>query len=227
MPRILFRLAIVAALVGGCSVAADPSSGAAAAVAVGSQTPLIIYATPAPSGTVVDGALPPVEPTVEPDPTIERDLTVEPDPAQTLAALTPLGDYASVGDWAVSITKVKWHANRDLAEVHGFYDDNEVPSGMNAVMVYVKAQYMGSGRESLDAQYLLRAVGASGVEYSTFESPNCGVMPEPNPDATVRQGAWVTGWGACWVVDLADVESLTAFVAPMWGGDVVAEFALR
>lgn len=186
-----------------------------------------VYLTPEPTLTpTTPAATATPEPTPEPTPTLKPSSTPEPTPEPP--TMTPLNTFATVGDWDVRITKVNWDAAKALKSANQFNDP--IPAGMTAVMVYVEGKYNGDGREKLDVGFFLRSVGPQGVEYTTFSDPTCGVMPDPDLDMdgpTVRKGATVKGWGACWVVDDADLVGLTAFADPFLSDDGIVAFALR
>lgn len=88
------------------------------------------------------------------------------------------------------------------------------PAGSQDVMVAVTATYNGSGSSHLDSGFILRAVGTANVAYTTFDSPTCGVLPDPDlylDDPEVFAGGTVSGNAACWVVPSSDVSSLVMF----------------
>jgi hypothetical protein len=96
-------------------------------------------------------------------------------------------------------------------------------------MVAVSGTWNGKGSSHLDSGFALRAVGASNVAYTTFDSHNCGVLPDPNldlDDPQVFTGGTVSGNGACWAVRSSDVSSLVMFSSPFLVNKEVF-FALR
>jgi len=211
--KLALGLAALALVAMGC--AAPPTTADAVPTAT-------LLATTAPVPTATPDTRPP---SAAPRPTWEPSAPDEVVPADPLVAR--LGETVPVGDWAVAITKVNWNARAALKKANMFNDP--APKGTTPVMVYIKATYMGTGRASIgfDAGYSLRGLGlGSATEYTTFENPTCGVTPDPDPSKTVRTGGTVVGWAACWVVDNADLDTLTAFWAPS-SGPIEVGFTLR
>lgn len=222
--RILAAGALVvsaAACSGGTSVATPP------AAAVAQPTPQIVYVTPAPTVAPVVVATP--EPTVQPvgdltadDPTIDESVDESLD-----TPLTPLGQWATVGDWNVRFTKVNWNAGAALKKANMFND--RIPKGKTAVMAWVEAKFNGTGREEFDFMGNLKAYSADGTEYTQFDGTTCGVMPKP--DMTIdapklRHNGVAKGWGACFIVPNSQVKSLTAFDDD-WNAEETVDFKLR
>ena len=99
-------------------------------------------------------------------------------------------------------------------------------------MAWVEYKYLGTDREAFDPMFTLRAVGPSGVEYTQFEDPSCGVLPNPDigmKDPKLRHGGTSKGW-VCWTVESEDANpKLTAFTEFLtdFDGENYAEFALK
>jgi hypothetical protein len=102
------------------------------------------------------------------------------------------------------------------------------PSGW--VMVLVPLQVWNRGDEPA---ILLGEMGyvfgeATGVEYSDYDDPTCGVIPkELDAFKTIRPGGTLKG-NMCFVVEKADVASLVmGWTQGTWSSEADVEFALR
>ena len=85
-------------------------------------------------------------------------------------------------------------------------------------MVEFEVKYLGPDSDQFDASYRLRALGQSGILYTTFENA-CGVIPGEFPSLTeLFTGGALKGW-ECWQVASADVDSLTLMVDDDFGFD--------
>jgi hypothetical protein len=152
-----------------------------------------------------------------------------PPPVGTRDNPVPLGQPAPLGNgWTLMVTQYFPDATAAVLAANQFNDP--APAGSQDVgMVAVSATYNGTGSSHLDSGYMLRAVGARNVAYTTFTSPTCGVLPEPNlqlNDPEVFTGGTVSGNAACWVIPSSDVGSLVMFTAPL-GTSRQVFFALR
>jgi hypothetical protein len=139
-----------------------------------------------------------------------------PAPIGTRGNPIPFGQPAPLGNgWTLRVTQYYPDATAMVLAANIFNDPP--PAGSQFVMVAVSATWNGSGSSHLDSGYVLRAVGAANVAYTTFTSPTCGVLPEPNIDLNDPQvftGGTVSGNAACWTVPSSDVASLVMFTAP-------------
>ncbi len=101
---------------------------------------------------------------------------------------------------------------------------NDSPAlGSQFFIVRVEATFTGQGSsKGFDGGYRLRAVGPSGVSYSTFED-HCGVIPSEISDAEVFTGGTISG-NECWAVRSSDVGSLVMYDDPFLGNDANRKF---
>jgi hypothetical protein len=137
-------------------------------------------------------------------------------PGSSRANPVPLGKPGSLGNgWTLTITYVNPAATSAILAAN---PANTAPlQGFQYVLVAVTVAYGGPGNSHLTPGTSLRAVGASGVDYSTSNS-FCGQLPPPDLDATnpnVPSGGSESGYVACWMVAAADVASLTMYYRPL------------
>ena len=103
---------------------------------------------------------------------------------------------------------------------------NDPPkAGEQFFIARVTATYIGSGSDTFDGTFRLRAVGASAVSYATFEN-SCGVIPDRISDAEVFTGGTITG-NVCWAVRSSDATSLVLYDDPITSVPTRLFFALR
>jgi hypothetical protein len=128
----------------------------------------------------------------------------------------PFGQPAPLGNgWTLTVTQFVPDATDMVLAANEF--NSPPPAGSQDVMVAVSATYSGTGSSHLDSGFTLRAVGAAGVAYTTFDANSCGVLPDPDLDLNdpeVFSGGTVSGNAACWVVPSSDVSSLVMFSEP-------------
>ena len=84
-------------------------------------------------------------------------------------------------------------------------------------MVTVKATYHGSDSSEFDGSYRLRALGPSGLVYTTFEN-SCGVIPNVLLDPELFKGGQIEG-AECWEIASADADSLVMILNPEFLSD--------
>lgn len=127
---------------------------------------------------------------------------------------TPLGAYVNFdGVWRVAIIDTVPDAT-DLVLDENMY--NERPdAGWQFFMATVSVENTGSKPDVFAASYLLRAIGESGQEYTTFDD-YCGVVPDPFPGDAIPPGTVHTG-NICWSVRTEDVNALVMRVVDYLG----------
>lgn len=136
----------------------------------------------------------------------------------------PLGTEVPLSDgWRMKVESSTPDATAAVLARNQFNDPPK--AGEQFFIVRVTATYVGSGSKRFDGSYRLRAVGASGVSYSTFEN-SCGVIPDELPDAEVFSGGTITG-NECWAIRSSDASSLVLYDDPFLGGPERPFFALR
>jgi hypothetical protein len=143
-------------------------------------------------------------------------------PVGTRANPYPLGTPVPLGDgWTMRVLGTTPNATSAvLAE--NMFNDPPAP-GFQFFIVRVEATFNGQGSSrGFDGSYRLRAVGAGGVSYSTFED-RCGVIPNEISDAEVFTGGTVVG-NECWAVRSSDVGSLVMYDDPLLGNDANHKF---
>ena len=105
---------------------------------------------------------------------------------------------------------------------------NDPPAdGHQFFIVVVRAKYLGPGSVEFWGSSRLKALGASGIVYSTFEN-SCGVIPNELPDPELFTGGTVEG-AECWSIASEDADSLTLILEEglFTFSDERAWFALR
>ena len=128
----------------------------------------------------------------------------------------PVGTDIDLGDgWRMRVDSTIPDATAQVLARNQFNDPPE--PGRQFFIVRVSATYTGPASRRFDAGYRLRAVGAAGVSYSTFED-SCGVIPDEISAAEVFTGGTVTG-NECWQVRSSDVSSLVLYDDPLLGDD--------
>lgn len=158
------------------------------------------------------------------DPTSQADLPPDgsrdrPIPGRTLASLSD--------GWQIAVIGVTPNANDAVRRQNQF---NDPPAAGNQFFL-VRVQVTNSGgsdnnRGRSFSAGDLRAVGDSGVAYTTF-SNSCGVIPDALPRSEVFPGGSIAG-NLCWQVRASDAGSLVMFYDVGRGRDAQRiYFALR
>ena len=123
----------------------------------------------------------------------------------------PRGRSAMLYDnWEVRVVDVIPNATR-LVLAENMFNDPPAP-GKQFFIATVEATYRGPGSSRFDGSFRLRAVGPSGVSYSTFND-SCGVIPDELPDPEVFTGGTIRG-NVCWQVMTGDAEALLMYDDP-------------
>lgn len=132
-------------------------------------------------------------------------------PLGTRTNPVPMGSAHDVGDWTITVTSVDPHADEAVAAQNQF---NKPPAaGFQFYMATVSATYHGQKESGQILTVAFKAVGQSGVAYTTY-SPSCGVVPDALPFTDVFQGGTITG-NVCWSVKQSDADSLVMFAQPL------------
>jgi len=123
----------------------------------------------------------------------------------------PRGRLAMLYDnWEVRVVRVIPDATRLVLDENLF---NRPPErGKQFFIATVEATYHGPGSSRFDGSFRLRAVGPSGVSYSTFND-SCGVIPDKLPDPEVFTGGTIRG-NVCWQVTSDDARALLMYDDP-------------
>jgi hypothetical protein len=160
-----------------------------------------------------------------------RKASASPQPASqrgdSKANPVPLGQPGRLENgWILTVTGVQADATDALLAAD---PGNKPPSsGFQYVLVSVSARYDGAGSSHLNPHSSLRALGAAGFSYSSFNS-FCGTLPAPNLDLDnplVFSGGTISGYAVCWRVPKDDVSSLVMSYQPLLGKPQLW-FALR
>ncbi len=122
----------------------------------------------------------------------------------------PFGQAVRVGSWEISVVQTVPDATKDVLQENPWNDPPKKDSQF--YMVFVKAKYLGSSSVRFDGSYRLRALGARGVVYTTFEN-SCGVIPNELSDPELFRGGQIEG-SECWEVASSDVDSLVMLLEP-------------
>ncbi len=123
----------------------------------------------------------------------------------------PRGSSAKLyGNWEVRVVNVIPNATSQVLAENRF---NDPPApGKQFFIATLEATYRGPGSSHFDGRYRLRALGPSGVSYSTFED-SCGVIPDRLPDPEVFTGGTIRG-NVCWQVTASDAGALLMYDDP-------------
>ena len=122
----------------------------------------------------------------------------------------PFSQAVRVGSWEVTVLGIVADATNDVLQKNRWNDPPE--KGNQFFVVTVKAKYLGSSSARFDGDYRLRALGPSGVVYSTFEN-SCGVIPNELPDPELFRGGQILG-AECWEIASTDADSLVMLLDP-------------
>lgn len=164
-------------------------------------------------------ALPKAVPTPTPRPT--------PTPPPTLGSREnpySVGTPVDLGDgWRMKVEGSSPDATAAVLAENQFNDPPQ--AGHQFYMARVTATYLGSGSDSFDGTFRLRAVGTAAVAYSTFDN-SCGVYPDQISSTEVFTGGTITG-NVCWEVRTTDAASLLMFDDPITSVPRRLFFALR
>ena len=103
---------------------------------------------------------------------------------------------------------------------------NDPPEeGKQFYVVRIQASYLGADSNEFDGGYRLRAVGAGGVVYTTFED-SCGVIPDELPNPELFMNGTIEG-NECWQIASTDADSLLVFLEPEgWSDEKRTWFSL-
>jgi hypothetical protein len=178
---------------------------------VTSVVPATLVATVAPP--------PPTEavtPTSEP-----AALTATPAPATPTATAAPAfgsrenpisrGSAGQLPDgWVVLVLSITSNATETVLAENQL--NEPPPPGEQFMLARIQATYTGPGSARFSGRFRLRAMGQSGVSYSTFEN-GCRVIPDEIPDAEVPTGGTIGG-NVCWSIRSSDVSSLLMYDSP-------------
>jgi hypothetical protein len=119
-----------------------------------------------------------------------------------------MGTSVNLGDgWVVTVLSVTPDATSIILQENQFND--RPASGNQFFLARVRADYEGDGSDTFDGSYRLRAVGPSGVGYSTFEN-SAGVIPDELPGSEVFTGGSIEG-NIAWQIKSSDAGSLVMY----------------
>ncbi len=120
----------------------------------------------------------------------------------------PFGTTGHEQNWDVTVISTEPDATADVMAENRFNDPPE--EGNQFYIATIRATYLGEGSQKFGGSYRLRSVGQTGVSYTTFDTTNCGVIPDPISDNEVFQNGSVQG-NICWQIRSADAASLQMF----------------
>jgi hypothetical protein len=126
--------------------------------------------------------------------------------------------------WTIKVVAVQPDAG---AAVLAANRNNKVPTGFQDFMVTLQVTYDGASGRFDESN--MRAVGASGIGYTTFGN-SCGIIPQPTPGPNFL-GTWPEQFAGssvpgnvCWQIPAGDAASLVMYVG---NSSAPAFFALR
>ena len=124
----------------------------------------------------------------------------------------PIGTTVDLGDgWQVTVMNVIPDATNAVLRENQFNDPPK--AGNQFFLARIQANYTGSGSDTFDGSYRLRAVGPSSVGYTTFGN-SAGVIPDPLPDSELFSGGVVEGYIG-WEIKSSDANTLVMYDKPM------------
>jgi len=155
------------------------------------------------------GGQPPPPPLPPPDPTPTSDPEPTPGPNPgTRETPYPVGAVVPLIDgWELSVRSSTPDGTEAVLDENQFNDPPD--DGRQFFLARVRATATQAEPDRFDGSFRLRAVGASGVAYSTFED-SCGVIPDALSNREVFPGGTVEG-NVCWEVSNGDAGSLLLF----------------
>ena len=175
---------------------------------------------PTPAATPTATRAPASTATSSPTPTARPTSASTPTPTPAAKRLTgslgsrgnpiPFGQAVRVDSWEISVVKTVPDATKDVLQENPWNDPPE--KGSQFFMVSVKAKYLGSNSARFDGSYRLRALGPSGLVYTTFEN-SCGVIPNELSDPELFRGGQIEG-AECWQIASEDADSLVMILYP-------------
>ena len=112
--------------------------------------------------------------------------------------------------WEITVLGTTPDATAIVLSKNPYNDPPE--EGNQFYIVRVQAKYLGPDSTEFWGSYRLRALGAGGVVYTTFEH-SCGVIPDELPDPELFAGGTVEG-NVCWQISSGDADSLMVFLEP-------------
>ena len=187
-------------------------------------TPAPTATTPAPTATTPA----PTPTTPAPTPTTPAPTATTPAPTPTTPAPTPepvlgsrqnpvpLGTTVEIKNedpmdhWEVTVVSATPNATKIVLDENPYNDPPE--DEKQFFIVTVKAKYLGPDSTQFDGSFRLRALGDSGVVYTTFED-SCGVIPNELPDPELFTNGTVEG-AECWQIATGDADSLVMLLEP-------------
>jgi len=120
----------------------------------------------------------------------------------------PMGTSVDLGDgWVVTVLSVTPDATGIILQENQFND--RPASGNQFFLARVRVEYRGEGSDTFSGSYRLRAVGPSGVGYSTFQN-SAGVIPDELPSSEVFTGGSIEG-NIAWQIKSSDAGSLVMY----------------
>lgn len=164
--------------------------------------------TPQPSPSPTAVATPKSTPAPTPSPTPVP--TPEPTPAWGSRGYpAAVGYELELADgWTVTVVASTPDATSAVLARNRFNDPPE--AGHQFFIATIEGTYNGPEQSSeFDATYRFRAVGNSGVSYSTF-SNSCGVIPDRISRTEVFRGGTIRG-NICWQILSGDADSLVMY----------------
>jgi len=127
--------------------------------------------------------------------------------------LIALGEVGEITDeYEIVVTEVVPDAAAEIAAENSF--NEPAAEGHQFFLVSVAVTYIGKdeGEPTWDLNF--KAVGASGVGYTTYDA-SCGVVPNGEYEIGSLFEGGVAEYNVCWQIDSADADSLALYVEPL------------
>ena len=166
-------------------------------------TPVSSPTTPAPTPTT------PAPTATTPAPTPEPALGSRQNPVP-LGTTVEIKNEEPMDHWEVTVVSTTPNATKIVLDENPYNDPPE--DEKQFFIVTVNAKYLGPDSTQFDGSFRLRALGDSGVVYTTFED-SCGVIPNKLPNPELFTNGTVEG-AECWQIATGDADSLTMLLEP-------------
>lgn len=138
---------------------------------------------------------------------VYREGEIAPPPGYSRSVPVPRGATGSLYGWDMTVVATDPDATPEVMAENQFNDPPQ--QGSRFYMVTVRVTRTAAPPESF-SRGRLSAAGVLGVEYRTFDDPNCGVIPDPLTSNEIFVGGTAQG-NVCWHIRHEDASTLSMF----------------